>query len=288
MFLQDPLLLVLSVCFTISATPLQPVQDSASELSLIPSLVKAIYPLNVSVSPVDASEDNGFKIRCDGDTYGYNPNVFDCEVAKEYVYPGATMYTFGERHTGLPDGIVPLPYRVMGDRGLCYVQAVLIGDHETAKATWNMIRRAAEGLVVQCASSLVSQGGIATRIGRREVKPLRNRLFQFHLLICLARLIHAGGDNHLAVIMGPYQMPITCRGRLPSWESCKDILYDMAADKKPEVFGPGSDPAVTEELPFKIDSCTSTASSDFHTIYSERRPCENSRFEMFRHPIQYR
>ena len=39
---------------------------------------------------------------------------------------------------------------------------------------------------------------------------------------------------------------------MSSWETCRAVLYDMAADKAPRVFGPASDPTVTEPLPHRI------------------------------------
>lgn len=168
MCLQVPLLLVLWFDFLVSATAFLPTQDNASALSVTPNLVKPSILSNASITTLVTSEDNTFNIRCDGETYGYNPNILDCESAKEYLHPDPKMWIFGERHTGLPEDIVPLPYRIMGDRGLCYVQAVLIGGHTTARATLNSLRRAATSLVVQCATSVVSQGGIATTIGKRS------------------------------------------------------------------------------------------------------------------------
>ena len=168
MCLQVPLLLVLWFGLLVSATAFLPTQDNASALSVTPNLVKPTVLLNTSNPTLVTSEDNAFNIRCDGETYGYNPNIRDCESAKEYLNPDAKMWIFGERHTGLPAGIVPLPYRLMGDRGLCYIQAVLIGGHTTARATLNLLRRAAASLVVQCATGAVSEGGIATTIGKRS------------------------------------------------------------------------------------------------------------------------
>lgn len=255
MFPQILLLLVLSFGFTVSGTTSQPTEDSALKLSAIPNIVEPMFPSNASVPTSNASAENGFTIRCDGEAYGYNPNILDCEDAKEYLLPDASTWTFGERHTGLPADILPLPYLVMGDRGLCYVQAILIGDHTTAKASLNMLRRAAAALVVQCATSVVSQGGIATNIGKSEARLIANSLLQAHILIPIPWLTLVGGDNNLAIILGAYEMPVTCRGTLATWESCRDVLYDMPADKVRRVFGPGSDPAVTEDLPYKIDSC---------------------------------
>lgn len=165
MFLQNLLLLVFYFGFIISVTPFQSIDDRALKLPPLPDILKPKFPLNASASPLNASADNALNIRCDGETYGYNPNIVDCEGAKEYLTPDARTWTFGERHTGLPQYTLPLPYRVMGDRGLCYYQVVLIGDHKTGEATLNMIRRAAAALVLQCATSGTSQGGIATQIG---------------------------------------------------------------------------------------------------------------------------
>lgn len=177
MFLRNAPLLALSSGFITpaTATPFQPTKDSAMKLSDTPNLVKPIFALNTSVLPVDSSGENTFNIRCDGETYGYNPNIVDCEGAKEYLLPDTTIWTWAERHTGLPN-TVPLPYRIMGDRALCYIQATLIGDHRTAQASTNMLRQAGAALVLRCATNTVSQGGIATEIGKSD-KTYRNRSF---------------------------------------------------------------------------------------------------------------
>lgn len=269
MSLKNSLLLVLSVGFISSATPFHPAEDSASNVSTTPNIVEPAFPSNVSPSLLNSTADNAFNIRCDGETYGYNPNIVDCEGAKEYLSPDTRMWTFGERHTGLPDNTLPLPYRIMGDRGLCYVQTVLIGDHKTGTASLNMLRRVAAGLILQCATSVVSQGGIATNIGECEFRLTRNGLFQGPLLMCIVWLARLGGDNNLAVILGTYQIPVACRGTLRSWESCRDILYDIPADKIPRVFGPRGDPGVVENLPYNIGSGTSIAPFDFQLTFSK-------------------
>lgn len=163
---RSPLLPVLLFGFIVSATPFQPKNESAMKLSATPNLVTPTFPSNASAPPLNASGENTFNIRCDGETYGYNPNILDCESAKEYIVPDITIFTFGERGTGLPEVVIQLPYRLMGDRGLCYMQAVLVGDHITGKASLNMLRGAAGALVLQCAAGAVSQGGIATGIGK--------------------------------------------------------------------------------------------------------------------------
>ena len=158
----------------ILATPFQPTKDSTLELSATPSIIKPILTSNASL---DTPLEHGFTVRCDGEKYGHNPNFRDCEAAKEDLSPSTTIWTLGERNTGLPPETVPLPYRVMGGRGLCYVQPILVGDQKTGKASINMIRRAAAAIILQCVATGDSQGGIATNIGQSEARILAERLF---------------------------------------------------------------------------------------------------------------
>ena len=79
--------------------------------------------LNVS-STSDATSYNvtspenavSLEITCSGEYFGYGPSIADCESAKSYITPDSTQYSWGERHTGLPDTTFPLPFRVMGGR----------------------------------------------------------------------------------------------------------------------------------------------------------------------------
>lgn len=90
--------------------------------------------------------------------------------------------------------------------------------------------------------------------------------------------------------MGTYHELITCRGTLSSWESCREILYDMPADKRPEIFGPQDDPTVTEELPQKITSCKGTHEFFLENLISHSLTKTHpiSRRKMFRQSLQYR
>lgn len=234
MFLRGLLLLVLSSGHIISATPFLPAGDHTSNFSGALDVVEPLYPSNASTSPHDTSTQNSLTIHCDGDTYGHNPSIRDCDSISKYLAPDETIWTFAQRHSGLPPDTVPLPFLLMGDQGLCYIQTVLIGDDLTATASKTMLRRAAAALVGQCAAG-ASQGGIATNIG---------------------------GDNHLAVILGTYHRQPTCREESASWQSCRNILYTMPADRTIRIFGPEADPTATEILPLRIPSgdggCTAT------------------------------
>ena len=184
MFLPNPLLLVLYFGFFVSATQFRPREDSVTSLSATPFIMKPTLLSNASISALNVSAENYFNVHCDGATYGYNPNILDCEEAVEYLIPDTTIWTFGQRHTGLPAETVPLPYRVMGDRGLCYFQTILVGDSTTGRASINMLRTAARSLILQCAAGGVSQGGIVTNIGKKEARIIANGLLQGHRQIC--------------------------------------------------------------------------------------------------------
>ena len=62
---------------------------------------------------------------------------------------------------------------------------------------------------------------------------------------------YPGGDNNIAVIMGRYQPNVRCRGNFESAGSCKDLLADMPASTKLEVFGPRETPFVEEVVPLE-------------------------------------
>ena len=185
MFLPPPFLLVLYFGFFVSAKPFQPREDSVAMLSATPNIVKPISLSNISVPALNASAENRFNVHCDGATYGFNPNLIDCDQAVEYLIPDTTIWTFGQRHTGLPEATVPLPYRVMGDRALCYFQAILVGDSTTATASIDMIRRAAQSLVLTCATGGDSQGGIVTGIGKIVARVIADGVLRGHIQILI-------------------------------------------------------------------------------------------------------
>ena len=91
-------------------SPLQALSLRSSVLQLLPAS-------NLTSSPVPnaASTDNAaLEIHCSGEHFGHNPNIADCESAKEYLSPDSVQYAWGARHTGLGPSVFPLPYRIMG------------------------------------------------------------------------------------------------------------------------------------------------------------------------------
>lgn len=93
------------------ASPLQAPSSPHLALSQLPHMFNssAFSTLNKS-----SSENSGFEISCSGEHFGFNPNIADCESAKEYITPDSVQYSWGDRHTGLPRTTFPLPYRIMG------------------------------------------------------------------------------------------------------------------------------------------------------------------------------
>lgn len=107
----------ISLCASAAwANPLQTTDGQAMELSTSPNITGLILPSNVSALNLNASIGRGFDIRCDGANYGYSPDIADCEGAREYITPDSTQMEFGERHTGLPGTVFPLPFLMMGGK----------------------------------------------------------------------------------------------------------------------------------------------------------------------------
>ncbi|CAF9911481.1 MAG: hypothetical protein ALECFALPRED_007335 [Alectoria fallacina] len=158
---------------TVFAKPLQAVDDQTlqadpddlrlpSQSSNLPLTSNATSPLvNTSVS-LDVS------IECDGDEYGFKPDVDDCTNALGRQLVGREQIRFGQRGSISSEKFFPLPYRLMGkmlkDEALCYLQPVLLNGAEFGSASLSQLRDAASELLLRCASSM-EQGGMATNIG---------------------------------------------------------------------------------------------------------------------------
>ena len=108
-------------CFvsTSFAKPLVAVSDQAIQSDLndvrqpsqSPDL-NLVSPVRSSVLNTSLSKDA--VINCDGDEYGFNPDVNDCTSAVSHQSPGLTRLRFGPRGSVSVDKLVHLPYRLMG------------------------------------------------------------------------------------------------------------------------------------------------------------------------------
>ena len=65
---------------------------------------------NTTNSPVGV---NSIETQC-SEIFGLNPVFSDCQSARDYISPDVVQYSWGNRHTGLPGNVFPLPYRIMG------------------------------------------------------------------------------------------------------------------------------------------------------------------------------
>ena len=240
---------------SVSATPLVNVQDSSIYLnSILPSNGSVTLPLNLT-----GSEDT--HIECDGASYGFDLDVFDCEEAKKYIPPGRDQVQWVERDTAWQKEHVPLPYRSMGSKATCYVQPVVVEGATSAKASANEVRNAAAMIRNRCFVGGKLQGGIATKIGKEISQRICLAVDESWLNLFEIQLnahVYAGGDNNLAVIMGAYKSPsaIQCDGKLRFPQNCVKVLDSMPATKTQEVFGLDIDHSATVKVPQDLSSGT--------------------------------
>ena len=91
---------LLHLLAVIYAKPSQAAVDQVISLASVSSYESNLIYSNLATTlSLNASAEN-LEIRCDGTKYGFNPNIIDCESAKEFVIPDDRQISFGERHTG--------------------------------------------------------------------------------------------------------------------------------------------------------------------------------------------
>ena len=187
LFLISPL--TIAFASTLQDTSDQTTSDHTLTLSPLNSLSSA-NTSNEAAQLFNASS-NAIQVHCDGEKYGFNPDVADCQNARSYYKRSSQLFTYGERHSGHGINVFPLPYRLMGgmllrypisffsslyaqliplrplaDEALCFFEPVLIDSRlGTGVASINHLSNAAYELILQCAVRQ-SKGGIATGIGK--------------------------------------------------------------------------------------------------------------------------
>ena len=87
-----------------------------AEDQTIPSPKDSPLPASTSRDGIDVplNASNGLRIQCDGEKYGFNPKVADCQNAREYYTRSSKLNTYGQRHSGYGVNVFPLPFRTMG------------------------------------------------------------------------------------------------------------------------------------------------------------------------------
>lgn len=123
--MYSTLLYPLIACFssTVLAKPLQAVDDQTVQADpddlRLPSQSSSL-PLtsNATSSLVNTSVSFDVSIKCDGDEYGFKPNVDDCTNALNRQLVGREQIIFGQRGSISSEKFFPLPYRLMGSKWL--------------------------------------------------------------------------------------------------------------------------------------------------------------------------
>ena len=109
------LLLALNVSPALTfASPPSNGEDQTIQLSPLDQLLPANVSKDDPATSFNASND--LQIQCDGEKYGFNPNVTDCQIARAYYKRSSQLFTYGERHSGQPIEVFPLPFRLMGGK----------------------------------------------------------------------------------------------------------------------------------------------------------------------------
>ena len=119
--MMSTLLCILFACLgsTLVANPLQTVNDQTLQTDLgdlsLPSQSSNIpVAVNTTSSLLNTSESNEISIKCNGDKYGFKPDIEDCTSMLRHQQVGRTVIRFGNRTNTQLDTTTPLPYRLMG------------------------------------------------------------------------------------------------------------------------------------------------------------------------------
>lgn len=73
------------------------------------------YSTNQATDIVNATFGEPPRIKCNGQSYGFHPDVADCMEAIQYFLPSREQITYAQRGTPADKGnVYPLPLRIMG------------------------------------------------------------------------------------------------------------------------------------------------------------------------------
>ena len=79
------------------------------------AILNSSYLSDQDSVPVNATPEDSPRIKCDGKSYGFDPNIDDCMTAIQYFLPSRVQTTYAQRGTPAQRGVVfPLPLRIMG------------------------------------------------------------------------------------------------------------------------------------------------------------------------------
>lgn len=111
--------LFVSFSSTILAKPLRAANDQTLQSNFgdrhLPSQ-PSDQPLttNVISTLINVSASNDLSVTCNGEVYGFKPDIEDCTSALRRQRVGRAHISFGKRGSSRPDKFIALPYRLMG------------------------------------------------------------------------------------------------------------------------------------------------------------------------------
>lgn len=111
--LQKPSCTLLIASLSVISGLANPLQALSRVSPALPQLLSAANLTTLPKLNVSSSDNSALKVHC-SKNFGLNPDIVDCETAKEQISPEYGLITWGERHTGLGPSVFPLPYRIMG------------------------------------------------------------------------------------------------------------------------------------------------------------------------------
>ena len=89
-------------------------QSNSGDLGL-PSQPSSTLPLsNVTSLLLNTSVSKTVSVNCDGEQYGFKPDIHDCISILPLLPSGRDQVNFGPRGSGSSANFFPLPYRLMG------------------------------------------------------------------------------------------------------------------------------------------------------------------------------
>lgn len=102
----------------ILAKPLQLTIEKRQSTSVSPDILDAPFLSNIPTGTpaLNTSASNAINVECNGALYGFNPSIADCEGAAQSIIRDSDQLIWGERDTGLPGDVFPLPFVVFGGR----------------------------------------------------------------------------------------------------------------------------------------------------------------------------
>ena len=103
-------LFALTLVSVVKPSPLSPSQPSilTTPDGNYSSFIASLPNITTSLVAVES-----LQTEC-SEQFGVNPVFSDCQSARDHISSDVAQYLWGARHTGLPDNVFPLPYRIMG------------------------------------------------------------------------------------------------------------------------------------------------------------------------------